>query len=665
MGTSSLDVSPEQVQAACQRDGGPAARSGPCRPLHSVDHTRGVRATRRGLLARPFAVPRVFSVLVVAISGVLARSAPAQQAAQADLSPPSPDTAMRVYRGVETWVRAGEAPVAREGDEKIPAASVVLRLDGTIIGRGVSTDEHGAAPAQATREAIGEALKRMNLTNDALAADRRREAFARVTISLELAGAFVPFSPLTYDECTQMVNWGIEGVAARFGDTLAAAFPGAMLVANDPPGQALAAAISRASGDPTLAIPSAPGGQPGTIARQNSATFYRFRTTHLAQVTPGGPPTFLFRGGRVVGPREITEASLIAFAQELALHLRRLAPGPADADQTADQGTYWAFTGRVEPPRCSALELGLAALALCEISQTLQGDMRTIDAAMEAHAAALRILQRMNLDGTLEIKDGSAAATRIALAAVLSTVYSDEIDLKPLAERTAAGLAKSYDDESGFACPETDRGLVVYEMVLHSQAGTPERERGVRALRRLYRETRPGMLVMHMPWIGRAELIATGAGETPAAAAALRDCRELVWKHQLTPDDTRDDGPDLTGGIVFTATRASLPTWQSARPLCFLATMVRVPQLTSPDERLGELSRLLAGVRFLRQLQVDETAAYASPSPARARGGVRVSLWDQREPPEASAMTLMSVSETIRSLFALKREMAQPAPAQK
>jgi hypothetical protein len=160
-----------------------------------------------------------------------------------------------------------------------------------------------------------------------------------------------------------------------------------------------------------------------------------------------------------------------------------------------------------------------------------------------------------------------------------------------------------------------------------------------------------------MPWLGWADVALHRSGELPAAVA-LREMRSQLWAHQLKAQDLSADDPDLAGGIVFTTNRQPLPTWQAARPLAFVATMLGDPRLTEEQEVAGETVRLLEALRYLRQLTASEAEAHLYKDPARAIGGVRASVFDQRMPPEATAMTLMTVCETIKSLEAIKARRA-------
>jgi hypothetical protein len=136
--------------------------------------------------------------------------------------------------------------------------------------------------------------------------------------------------------------------------------------------------------------------------------------------------------------------------------------------------------------------------------------------------------------------------------------------------------------------------------------------------------------------------------------------RQQVWEHQVGAVDIDEDSLDLAGGIVFTKGASPLPTWQCTRPLAFIATMLADARLTEPKERNQELGRLLHALRFIRQLQVDESVGWMAPKPGQAVGGVRAAPWDHSMPPDATSMALLVVVETLKSLEALSKA-AKPA----
>jgi hypothetical protein len=232
-------------------------------------------------------------------------------------------------------------------------------------------------------------------------------------------------------------------------------------------------------------------------------------------------------------------------------------------------------------------------------------------------------------------------------------------------------VLESFDLEEGFAdgAPEGARGPVALALVRLAREAKERLEReeidesvfeearvlAEGAVRRVLVEAGAPGLPAQLPWIGFAEIelsAMSGDGEIPSAIA-LRDARELIWRNQLTPADAGAENADLIGGIVFTQARNPLPSWHSARAIAFPAAMLGDERLTDADELGAEIMRLVSALRFIKQLTVDEYAAAMHVDPRGTIGGVRSALWDARMPPSASAMSLIAVTEMIRSLDAL------------
>jgi len=621
--------------------------------------TRG--NSQRGSDATPWRSRRVASA-VAAVLGLCAGAGPAagQDGARApllvdtagaiDLRPPSPELTLAAFAYVRARVAeaAGGAPAGTPPTVRCTGASVVLRLGGRIVGRGESTAGSGEDLRLATDAAIEELGRRAPQAADAAQEAAALAELARATASLELAGTLVPIAPGTYEDADAELAPGLDGVAARFGGRLAMVFPGAALRLGLTPGDALGSAVAIASEDPSLGIRSAPEAQPRALAAARDAVFYRFRTTHAAQLAPGRSPTFLVRGGRIVAPRELTGPALRAWAGRMADHLARRAASPA----------------------ATPLERAVAALALAEHAGTLGTGAGPAGAAARGLLRGLTTLDEGKADAW---SDATTAAGTLAALHAIERVAPGEVMIDAAARaRLRSRVADAYDPAAGWSgtLPEGGRPLVALGLVLSAMdepgdanAAFAARAEAEGAVRSIYKETPPGRLVSQMPWLGRAELELAGPAGRIGAATALREMRDQLWAHQLTPEDAGADAPDLAGGIVFTAARTPLPTWQSARPVAFAATMLGDPRLTDAGEMWRELSRLLASLRFLRQLTADEHSAWMTDDPETAQGGVRASLWDARQPIEATALTLLAVSDTIRALDRLSA--AVPAASEK
>ena len=180
---------------------------------------------------------------------------------------------------------------------------------------------------------------------------------------------------------------------------------------------------------------------------------------------------------------------------------------------------------------------------------------------------------------------------------------------------------------------------------------------------RLRRVDHPGQLVGVMPWLGWAEVSLAREGGPVPSAVALRQMRDLVYGFQLRSSDAGVEDRDLVGGVVFTSGAVPLPTWQSVRPLAFMATMLGDARLTEDDEIGPEVVHLARGLRFLLQLSASETESHLYRKPQRAIGGVRAAVWDQSMPIEASALTLLTLLEAIKSLEAAGAREAQSVPS--
>jgi hypothetical protein len=175
------------------------------------------------------------------------------------------------------------------------------------------------------------------------------------------------------------------------------------------------------------------------------------------------------------------------------------------------------------------------------------------------------------------------------------------------------------------------------------------------ALRSLYAQTPPKFLVSHLPYLVWAEQELADSGAPVPAAGALDEMRTEIWSHQITASDAGEDAPDFIGGIVFTNSANPLPTWQSLRPLCGLGAMAADARLTDATRYPIELVRVARGMRFVRQLMIDEDSVHAALEPERAMYGVRLSLWEGRQPTDVQALAVMAACEAIHAISASDR----------
>ncbi|MCX5689418.1 MAG: hypothetical protein NTV94_06465 [Planctomycetota bacterium] len=590
--------------------------------------------------------------------------------------PPVPDAAIKLYGRVEGAVRSMDPALIADLVERqghLAASFVTLRLDGRVVGRGADVADDGRTLARAVEVALQEASARLPKLNDATAARQKSGFAADLAISLELSGDLVPFQPETFARIDLEVGRGTEGVAARFGTKVRAVSPASMLSNLTSPGDAMVVAISEASGDPTLAVRSNPKGQPPQIASEHRAVFYKFAATHLAQLSATQPPTFLFRGAKVVSDRAINTASLRLFADSMADWLIRW-DGSHRESPDWPLGAFVPARGTFESKPASLAEYALVTFAihrLIAVKAKFQDDPSNVWKWVRPGTMELAKIRfgpgRLNQEPLGGEVAGPLFGCMRALVAMAPYEHQPTVtgivpaELMPF----EADLASAYTVKDGWnpRIPENTRAFVAFvlarraTLVAGELDGPRRKELAALAVRSLYRETKPAMLVMHMPWLGWAEQRMAEGGEIPAAAA-LRDMRDMVWKFQMTAADAGAEGPDLIGGIVFTSSSELLPTSQSLRPMAFLASMLGDSRLTDPAERPMQVSRMLAALRFVRQLALDHDATFNVADPGAALWGIRASAWDNRQTPEATALGLLTVCDSLESLELMRRSNA-------
>jgi hypothetical protein len=409
-----------------------------------------------------------------------------------------------------------------------------------------------------------------------------------------------------------------------------------MQMANLGPAEGLGQAVSRATGQATLALL-----EPGELRSKHQVRLYRFAVVHAVEPSPDAPAEVLYRGQRLIDQTQIDDVpALRAFADTLADQLsRNTAPGtPPVGMQPIGP------SAQIEPatPRQAAA----IALALSSYVAVRAGN-RQAPAPAEVLARAERAASIVAgwAAASPETKADPAACAMLALA--LGTDAPEEIKLVV----AGAFMQATEAMPAGFAetVPVNARGLLALAQ--------PTPQLRADATRAAFAGQTPATVIAMMPWLAWAELGTPGtiAGTVPAASA-LRQMRTQVWQNQLAAVDAREDRRDLVGGILIPGSRHPLPSWQSARAVAALATMMADDRLTGKDERGAEIVRLLASARFLRQLQVDRTLAWLAEDPQATLGGVRPSVFDQRVSAEATSMTLLAVVELLKAIDALSNK---------
>lgn len=567
------------------------------------------------------------TLIACALLVIFVNSAPAQPAA-AD--------AMQAYRTVEEWIRAWDVPEEPQtlDPPETSGASVTLRLSGRVMGRATSMAE-GVSLWEATRRAWQEAAAALPVERDALRQENLRALAPQLMIDVQLAGPLQPIVAQTLTDASLSVSPGRQGVAVRVGERVEAVFPGFMLSTNMTPGDGMIAALGLLGLAPQ---------ELETLKKESGLILYRFDVQHVAQRSAGAPPMFLTRGGRLVNTRDITPRSLREFGDQLAANLvSRQWPGE---EPFGLLGTYLPWLDEYdEAAPANATDQALAAFALARWAEVSHNRPEMRDGSVAASRWVLNKLADVG-EGETSPHENAAASSLMAMAS---------LTLRRLESREpppAAAMSIAPPEEDVVYAPPVEAiraNAVAMTASVQGHQGLASYAEG--KVRKLFGSTAPAQLPTLMPWLGWADLLLHQDDSAIPSAIALREFRNLVEEHQLARTDVSATGDeDLVGGVVFTRADAAIPTWHTIRPLIFVATMLGDPRLTSTDERSRHFVRLLEGLRFVRQLTVDEATCHMFPNPDRALGGVRLALWDQRQPVDATALALLLVAETLDSV---------------
>lgn len=612
---------------------------------------------------------------------------------------PSPDATLRAFRIAEKHIREWRlppdpSPKGPENSEvpKAVGACITLKLRGEVVGRGAAWSDAIAGPGafsgdvlrRAILSAMQQADPKLGVPNDAMRDAAIKLVTPDILISVELAGPLSVVEFNTWEDAEMMLRPGLDGVAARIGGeaggkqgTLHAIFPSQMMLGNMLPHRAMGAVASKAIGEGGAA---AALDDPKKLRESSGVRMYRFRVGQAVQGTSSAAPSVLFRGAALWASPP-TRAELESFAAQMAAHLgHRTKPGSDPKEPR--------FLATIRPgsePDATvvpALNLLIAGYAV-EQYRDLRGDKEL----RWDESDAARFVQAAQVAGR-SAEPGTPAMFWLAGNSVVDLRKSRSL-IRPRAraaiEEAAFGLAidgPPHDpDDPFFKCvnpsvvsPEFRSMLVMAASTLNNAPRTGYAKKTDEILRSVYKDMPPSQLVGALPWLGWAEIARTRLAwleDEPTdipGAIALRRIREDCWKHQLSITDATEDTLDMTGGIIFTAGNGKgggnpYPTWQCVRPLAFIATMLRDPRLTEPNERPEQIVRLMQAARFLRQLQVDEASAWMYPDPKLAIGGIRASTWDNSLPVDATSMTLLFVVELIKSLDALSAAQQPPTIA--
>ena len=565
----------------------------------------------------------------------------------------SPRLVRVAYQQVDQWVREWDIPrdkpVILDG---VQGVKVTLRMGGSVIGRGVvlrdpdqinsRSDSDDTLLARAVTIAMRQARKKIPVERDALEEESLRQAARAILIDVELADEFIP---LQVEDAAGVYRWTADtsyGLAANLDGKLAAIFPGTM----------------HSGGQIGVGALRAVMGELGTIPlnlkdllKAGRITLYRFRSLQRAQPAPGVPSRLMHRGGKVVELTEVRRDTLLKTAQLIAGHIEsRLWPGD---EQYGLMEVYRPWIDDADPGYASTSQDALAAFALIRFSKMAGPEASQRENAL---ASAMELLNRINKrlnSKKPEVLTVDAASLVVVTCLELPDDLQNE-KTAGLLKQTAEILQKIMVDDNLRKTAENgsaqNRAILVFALA-SLQKQVPEITSEWRIgdfVDDLWNDVPPNMLPDVMPFLGWAEQRLHGGGA--AHTALLRNMRQMVWDHQVEAENSSSQDRDLLGGVIFSRGTSSLPTWQTVRPVAYIASMLQQKTLTRKEEIPSEVVHLTQAMRFLIQLTMREDELYMAKNPTRARGGVRAAVWDNHMPIDASSLSLLTITEMLNSL---------------
>ena len=565
---------------------------------------------------------------------------------------PEPGDVVAAYATLRGWVDAFELPGLDDPSARVPlrgaaGVCVILRQSGRVLAVGLGESGGDLMLRRAAGRALGEVLADPAVAG--LPESLAEETGKALSIELEVAGSLVPLLGKTFGVVADQVDPGLDGVAIRRGDGLALLFPAQMRATNT-------------AGHPErLLVPLAgdlgmvPAALPKLVERFG-ISIYRFRTTHLAQAGPGGPPFETFRGDQVVSERDVTGQSIARLADGLARHLIG-SMSPVD-EPLGLMGTYRPVPDRYDPLIAPPLEQALAAWALARYAR-MPHAMVDAETAGAAGAVAAQIVDELRtvMPGEDDPLADPVACAAIAYAGVELGALLPERPQRAEFIAEAVGRVVAACTEQPRLAPHGRAMIAAAAARLLAEDVQIEDLRVRDAIDAAWQSVPEHRQVMLLPWLGWAErdwAVATGALDA-AAAQRLVKLRAYLDASRFGPA-RRPGPPDLAGGFALGgAGGRPMASSQTVRPAAYLAGMARDGDLTPPDEAQAALGRLLKTLRFIVQLSTRESAAWAYRNPGRALGGLRAAPWDADQPVAAQALGLIVATETLTSLEALQK----------
>ena len=574
--------------------------------------------------------------------------------------------------GIEGWFIIREyadqmhAPADRNSTVSPPqfeAVSIIMRFKGQILSAG----EAHKLGTDTLRSAMEDTITRARNSTQVrtLPFDMIESIGRKSTLQVDFADEFIPLLGDTFADTAARIRPGIDGIAVRRGTRWKMAYPNRMQTYGqaERPDRTLIRLLRE------LGLPPR---EPGELRRLEDIEFYRFEVLSLAQTESDSMPHESFRGARLVPDNleigtladQIGRDASSSLKERLGSDPERIVGEIDDAERLIALGLFGDYNyvqDKFKPLVGTSADQLLAAWALAR-SANREG--------MESRSERLRNLTVLNLiferlaivdaveERPLEDPKSCALAVIASLEAKDAARTLGQPHQKiPLAVEARNRLPLQLkEDDASISSTTLALRLLAGIRLERSEPGTIDPE-SIETLTETIR-TRVGAenAIGILAWLLMCETVesdiaATGenGSNDPLAHEKFRGLLDAVISNQIGHRDSlvapTAPIPDLRGGFVVGNTDRITATASSLRPFLALAVFrnSEMSQGGRPSESLEESYRL--GLRFVRQLQIDEELALRGPRPQRALGNIKRAPWSNEASLADAAIAVLISTE--------------------
>ncbi|MBB47894.1 MAG: hypothetical protein CMJ33_05025 [Phycisphaerae bacterium] len=565
-------------------------------------------------------------------------------------------------KSIEGWFivreHADRMHVPESLGEAIPefeAVSIIMRFRGLIISAG---EAHKLGPETmriAMRKTIEKARNSPQVRS--LPYDMIESVGRNSTLDIDFADEFIPLLGDSFSDIAERIRPGIDGIAIRRGSKWRMAYPNRMQSYGqaERPDRTVIRLLRE------LGLPPR---EPGELRRLEDIEFYRFEVLSLTQVEPDSMPHESFRGARLVPDTLDPDALSDQIGRDAANALKqRLGSDPDkligkidDAERLIALGLFGDYNyaqDKFDPLVGASADQLLAAWALAR--SAARNGMESRDERLRALTVFDLILERLAIVDAVEempLDDPKSAALAV-IASLEADMAARTLGLKrtqpPLVVEARERLARELEDIDDQVSNTTlALRLLAAARLERAMPGSVDAETIEKLTGAIRSRVTPDKSIGILPWLLMCD-DRTSEPDAELDHTRFETLLDAVISNQIGHSSSlvAVNAPiqDLKGGFVVGSNGRTTATASSLRPLLALAVYRNIELRLGerPDSEVEESYRL--GLRFLRQLQIDEAHSNRGPRPERGRGNIRRTPWSNDASLADAAIALLICTE--------------------